>query len=69
MYSLQVAEKGKWGQSHDMKNGDIFYLDAAEKSPKGRLDYGVKIKKLLLFVDGLCNVLIFWLYAVAEKKA
>lgn len=52
-----------------MKNDDIFYLDAAEKSPKGRLDYGVKIKKLLLFVDGLCNVLIFWLYAVAEKKA
>ncbi len=52
-----------------MKNDDIFYLDAAEKSPKGRLDYGVKIKKLRLLVGDLRIVLILRCYVIAAKKA
>lgn len=41
----------------------------AERSPKGRLGRMLKIRKLLLFVDGLCNVLILKWYVIAAKKA
>ena len=33
------------------------------------LYYILKISKLLLFVDGLCNVLILKWYVIAAKKA
>jgi hypothetical protein len=52
-----------------MKNDDIFYLDAAERSPKWRLEYGMKIKKLRLLVGDLRIVLILRCYVIAAKKA
>ena len=40
-----------------------------EGSPKGLLGYMVKIRKLWLFMGGLCNTLIFRWCVVAAKKA
>ena len=39
--------------------------EIAERS----LDFGVKIKKVLLFVNSLCNVMILKWYVVAAKNA
>lgn len=48
-------------------------IDAIEMGRReiaeGPSGYRVKIRKLLLFVGGLCNVLILKWYVIAAKKA
>ena len=66
IYKMEGAEIPSWCA---VGLADKDRREITEGLPKGWLDYGVKIKKVLLFVNSLCNVLTLKWYVIAAMKA